>query len=249
MTPEFDIDLIGIAEGACSQNSSVISGQLTIPKVESWYQSNYSGKQEKNLKGFSGLTVDDHAEYKKQITATIHINRSESDLVNVSTYIPPSQEVDASTLGRQLQESARVLRAAGSTIDVSSDQSVVFRSPRIDVDLKRVTTPIRSNVVILGDSAASGSPVGGLGGSLGLSAYPEMVERLIENPDFGSNDPVKREKVENEFKHGIAQIANLRHGEPSDIMTRLGLYPKEINNLRIRQSVEALFKPQETKTA
>lgn len=231
----FHFDLICIAEGANSKNAAVVSEQAVIPKVESWYQANYSGP-ENGLRGFFGALVDRD---KKQMAAVQHMGRKESPLVNVSLGIEPDKEFDPDSIERALENSRHICEAAGANVEIS-ERTMEFKTPqRIDVDIKRANTVMRSNAIIIGDSAGSGSPVGALGGSLALSAYPELIERLVKHPDF--KKPEKRPDVELFFRKEAAPVVNLRHGIPSDAMRKLGFYSAEVNKQRIKNDVLALF--------
>lgn len=230
----FHFDLICIAEGANSKNASLVGAHTVIPKVESWCQVNYSGYKNK-VGGFSSFIVDKN---KKEILATLHTERENSSLFNVSMFVDPNEKAEDSIIKDSLEKSKYPCSLAGVDIEISDD-AIEFISPRIDVDLKRTNNAMHSNAIIIGDSAGSGSAVAGLGASLALSAYPEMVERLVKHPEFKNLE--KRKEVENFFKKGVAQIVNLRLGDPSDIMRKLGFYSAEINKQRIKDGVAALF--------
>lgn len=234
IVPQLHFDLICIAEGANSKNAAIVSEQTIIPKVESWYQANYSG-QESGLRGFFGSLIDGD---KKQITTVQHMGRQEGSFANVSLGIEHDKQFESDPIKNALENAKRICETAGANFNFSKE-NMEFESQRIDVDIKRANTVMRSNVVIIGDSAGSGSPAGALGGSIALAAYPEMIERLVKHPDF--KNPEKRRDVEIFFRKGIAQIVNTRLNEPSDTMRKLGFYSAEVNKQRIKNGVLALF--------
>ncbi|HEX7635049.1 MAG TPA: hypothetical protein VF427_07215 [Noviherbaspirillum sp.] len=230
----FHFDLICIAEGANSKNAAVISEQTVIPKVESWYQANFSGP-ESDLRGVFGVMIDKD---QKQMTAIHHIGRQDGSFINMSLGIEHDKPFDPDSIESAMKHSRHMCEAAGANVEISRE-NMEFESQRIDVDLKRANTVMRSNAVIIGDSAGSGSPVGALGGSLALSAYPELIERLVKHPDF--KKPEKRSDVELFFRKEAAPVVNIRHGIPSDTMRKLGFYSSEVNKQRIENGALALF--------
>lgn len=228
----FHFDLIVIAEGANSKNTAAISEQTLIPKVESWYQANYSGP-ESGSPGLFGALVDKD---KKQMTAIHHIGRQEGALVNMSLGIESDKQFDSDSIKKAMEDSRHMCEVGGANVEIS-DEHMEFTSQRIDVDIKRANTVIRSNVVLVGDSAGSGSPVGALGGSLALAAYPQAVENLVND----LKNPEKRSGAERSYREQTARVVNLRHGIPSDTMRKLGYYSAEINKQRIKNDTLALF--------
>lgn len=232
INPSFDFDLIVIAEGANSTNAAVVSKQTVIPRVESWYQANYSA-QESGAPGLFGALVDKN---KKQMTAIHHIRRQGGALVNMSLGIEYNKQFEEDSIMAAITNSRRMCEAGGANVEIS-ERTREFVAQRIDIDIKRASTAIRSNVVLVGDSAGSGSPVGALGGSLALAAYPQMVENLVND----LKNPAKRSGAERSYQEQAAQAVNLRHGIPSDTMRKLGYYSEEVNTQRIRNAALALF--------
>lgn len=230
----FHFDRIVIAEGANSKNAAVISEQTIIPKVESWYQANYSGP-ESGTPGLFGALVDKD---KKQMTAIHHIGRQGGSFINMSLGIEADKQFDPDSIKKAMENSKQMCDVGGANVEIS-EETMEFSSQRIDVDIKRANTAIRSNVVLVGDSAGSGSPVGALGGSLALAAYPQVVENLVKHPDL--KNPEKRSGAERSYREQTARVVNLRHGIPSDTMRKLGYYSEEVNKQRIKNDTLALF--------
>lgn len=230
----FHFDRIIIAEGANSTNAAAISEQTIIPKVESWYQANYF-EPESGSPGLFGALVDKN---KKQMTAIHHIGRQEGALVNMSLGVEPDKQFDPDSIQKAMKNSKHMCDVGGANVKIS-EETREFTSQRIDVDIKRANPVIRSNVVLVGDSAGSGSPVGALGGSLALAAYPQVVENWVKHPDL--KNPEKRSGVERFYREQTARVVNLRHGIPSDTMRKLGYYPAAINKQRIKNDTLALF--------
>lgn len=221
IAPSFAFDLICLAEGANSPNAAVLGEPTVIPHVESWYQANFAVPNQ-GLHGFFGSVIDTD---KKQITAVQHMERAGKALINVSLGVPPDQAFDEVAISTALKNASHLSETAGLPVDLSTFKKE-FEAKRIDVHIKRTPKLIDGNLIVIGDAAGSGSPVGAFGGGLALSAYPEVVERLITHPDF--NKPDKREAVEHFFENAAAQIVKIRHNEPSKVMNTLGFYSKGV---------------------
>jgi hypothetical protein len=230
----FPIDLICLAENPNGKNISKISEQSTIPTNESVYFTNCSGRSS-DLGGMTARVFD-----AEDTTVVLQASKKDEDILNVGTRGKVGEQITPATLQKQLEKVKPVLAAAKSNID-SSYGKKISTSPRLDIDLKCAMNPIESNVIIIGDAAAAGSPIGGLGGSLALSAYPEAIERLVTHPDFNSADKKKRSALENNFRHDIAQIANIRHGEMSNVMRQMGFYSEKTNKAQLLQGASSLF--------
>ncbi|WP_255220999.1 hypothetical protein [Herbaspirillum rubrisubalbicans] len=230
--PAIKFDLIVVAEGANSKNASLVSEQTISPTVESWYQANYTGP-ENTAPGLFGVMFDKE---KKQLTAIHHLHRQEGALVNMSLGIEPDKPFDAAAISNAMSAAQLMCEVGGSDTRIS-DETIEFSSQRIDVKMKRADNTMRSNVVLVGDSAGSGSPVGALGGSLALAAYPQILENLVNH----LNTSATREASEQAYREQSARAINIRHGLPSDTMTKLGYYSEEVNRQRIQNDALALF--------
>jgi 2-polyprenyl-6-methoxyphenol hydroxylase-like FAD-dependent oxidoreductase len=81
------------------------------------------------------------------------------------------------------------------------------------------------NLCVMGDAAVSGSPVGGYGASLAMSAWPKAVA------DYGKKVLAKLEKddhtaelAKKAYNDQAEQIVRVRIGRPAMIMQHLGGY-------------------------
>lgn len=235
VTPDFPLDLICLAESASGKNARLISLQTTIPTNESVYITNFSGKPTDAIAGFTGRVFD-----AEDTTIVLHASTDTETVVNIGTRGKPGEDIAPDALRKKLDKAKPMMSATGSDIGIEPTE-VTYESGRLDIALTRAMNPIHGNVVILGDGAASGSPIGALGGSLALSAYPEMVKRLVTDARFGSEQAAEQLALAKEFRVGISQIGNVRHGLMSDLMTKLRFYSKETQKQQLLQGASSLF--------
>ena len=263
ITPKFPVDLIVIAEGANSKNAQIISEQniqKNIPTVERLYNRSYRIKLS-DVKGFGGASITHDASSgveRKILSVVKYANRPNEGLVSVSVWGRPPAESETSLFTqeenreKEKQEEEKLFQIAqphiNSVLKVGGLQekelhNIKFHSSgKIDVKLKRTPCPIKHNVIVGGDAVGAGSPIGGLGGSLALYAYPAMIKRLVTHQDFNSKDPKKRDRLECEFKRGIAEIVRLRHGISRDKMKarKLDFYSKDTIKEEIKNDILAI---------
>lgn len=235
VTPDFPIDLICLAESASSKNAKVISLQTTIPTKESVYITNFSGSPTDSIAGFTGRVFD-----SEDTTIVLHASTKDEAVVNIGTRGKPNEEIARDELQKKLDKAKPIMAATGSNIGMER-RDVTYESGRLDIALRRAMNPIYANMMTLGDGNAAGSPIGALGGSLALSAYPEMVRRLVMDPRFGSENAGEREALAKEIRLGMAQIGNVRLGLMGDLMRQLGFYSEKTQKQQLLQGVSSLF--------
>ncbi len=85
----------------------------------------------------------------------------------------------------------------------------VERSSKLDIVLSRAEQFYHgTNVVLTGDSAANGSPIGGLGLSLVTSVYTDAIEQLVTDI-YALNK--ERESALQAYDKRLEEIAHFRH--------------------------------------
>lgn len=248
VSPDFVSDLIVLAEGASSENAALISGKklpAQVSTVERIYNRSYRIPPHQTA-GFSSITYDMENEAEKQIISVVCANRPKESLVSVSVWDTQGEKDLSSSEADETKKDAdnhyatvedRLFERASPLIQSVLVEGGLAKSAlkgapytssgKIDVRLKRADVPIKGNVVIGGDTAAAGSPIGGLGGSLALTAYPTLIGQLVTHPDFGSKDEKKRSNLEKFFINGINQITDFRHRVPRSVMSRFKYYSPE----------------------
>jgi hypothetical protein len=233
LSTKLPFDLICIAEGANSAKAETIGQSFALATqpahVESWYQANYTAPKQ-GLHGFFGSIVDknDH-----KITAVQHMERQNDAMINVSLGVPPEHALDQTAINTAIVHAEHLCNTAGLNIKLTPNNRE-FETKRIDVIMKRSAQPMVGNVVMIGDAAGSGSPVGALGGSLSLSAYPEAIERLVTHPNF--NDPATRHTLQQAYEKDINSIVNIRHNKPSEVMRTLEFYSENTYRTQLHQA-------------
>lgn len=239
--PDFPVDLICVAEGARSPNREVIGGKpAQIDPNESWRQGNYvqTGHAAPQPSGFEMV---DAGHDPLALTVTQYIEQANQSLVNISVYAPADSKSGEKATRAKLEQAQEHLVAGGATSLQVDEDTRQFDSGEIDVKLLRAKVAVKGNVVLVGDAVASGSPAGGYGASLSLSAYPEAVERLVTNPLFrGSNGAVPKQ-LQEAYRKDVANIAEVRHGRPNDIMRGIGAYSAETGEQVGQQIAKARF--------
>lgn len=234
-SPSQNIELICLAEGAQSPNRNLLGGEWQpIPTNESWQQGNYIGAAS-NVGGFNAVDVQPDT-----IIVTQHIEQPGQSLANISVFHPTDQPpVPDSTVGRLHRARAHV-DTVKSPVNISENYRQYDSGP-IDIHLRMARNPIKRNVVQVGDNAFSGTPAGGYGGSMGTSQFCQLVSETVNHPDFNSPDPTRRQRVEDYYRKGVADIHAVRTGRPTTILRKLGVYSPQTVEASARQAAAARF--------
>jgi len=175
------------------------------------------------------------------LTVTQYIEQGHQSLTNISVYAPTDAKPGAEATRAKLESAQAHLDAGGATALRVNKDTRQFDSGEIDVQLLRAKVPVKGNVVLVGDAVASGSPAGGYGASLSLSAYPEAVERLVSHPLFQGSNGVIPEELQKAYNKDVSSIAEVRHGNPNDIMRSIGAYTPDTGANVGRQIAKARF--------
>ncbi|MES2207454.1 MAG: hypothetical protein V4525_11770 [Pseudomonadota bacterium] len=229
LRPDFPIDLICIAEGANSQSRKIIGGEWpVVDPNENWWYGNYMGAPD-SLGGFQNFTIIPAGNI-----ATLYIEKEEKSLANIGVYFQDSE--NAENINVKHQAAQKYLLAAGSPLNIHQ-QNRDFDSGPISILLRRARSPIKGNVVLVGDAAASGSPVGGLGASLAMSAYPAALQRLVRDQRFwlDSTNTESNMPVIN-YLTDLANIADIFHARAAESMGAVGLYSEKTRQELLHQS-------------
>lgn len=239
--PEFAVDLICVAEGSRSPNRDAIGGApAQIDPNENWHQGNYihTAKDAPHPGGFEMLDV---AHDPLALTVTQYIEQGHQSLANISVYAPTRAKPGEAATRAKLESAQAHIDAGGATALRINEDTRQFDSGEIDVKLLRAKVPVKGNVVLVGDAVASGSPAGGYGASLALSAYPEAVERLVSHPLFQGTNGAIPKQLQETYHRDVSSIAEVRHGRPTDIMRSIGAYTSETGANLARQIAKARF--------
>lgn len=220
VTPDFPLDLVCLAEGKGS-NIARFSEQKIIETNEAWYQRSF--RVERGLKSGSSLIANPKYPEKPPLVP-IRIQRENDSAINIA-YYANRQETAEQIWTRMSDRTQAVLQAAGSNARADNPDIIEYQSKRIDVDWRRSSVMARANVVLVGDAAGTSSPIAGAGGSLAMSAYPEIVERLAKHPGF--RDPQRREEANAMYNEQAAQSLDVWLHKSADVMRKLKLFSSE----------------------
>ena len=233
--PPRRIALIGLAEGAHSPNREKVGGEMPpVATNESWQQGNYVGSPS-NIGGFNIVDMRPDT-----LIVTQHIEQPEQSLVNISVFHPTDQVPHPDTIVDQLHQAQAHVDTAAAAVAIQ-EENRVYDSGQIDVYLRMARNPMQHNVVQLGDTAFSGSPVGGYGGSVAGSQFAQLVRDTIQHPLFSSCEPEDRLQLEEFYRKRVADIRDVRSGRASATLRELGVYSPETFAASIRQASAARF--------
>lgn len=222
VVPHAPPTLICLAEGK-GPNTMDFSEQKTITTSEAWFQRNF--RVEADIKSGSSLVVDPKRPDKLPVVP-IRINREHDSVINLAHYANRDENESAEQVwARTATRTQDVLRAAGSHADADDESIREFQSNRIDVDWRRSSVMAKGNVVLVGDAAGTGSPIAGAGGSLAMSAYPEIIDRLVSHPEFHTAEG--REKANAAYNEDAAKPVDVWQRKSAELMRALKLFPAE----------------------
>ena len=234
-SPSQDIELICLAEGSQSPNRNLIGGEWQpVATNESWQQGNYIGAAS-SVGGFNAVDVQPDT-----IIVTQHIEQPGQSLANVSVFHPTDQPPSADSIVSRLHLARAHVDTVKSPVNISENHRQYDSGP-IDINLRMARNPIKRNVIQVGDNAFSGTPAGGYGGSMGTSQFCQLVSETVNHPDFNSSDPVRRQRVEDYYRKGVADIHAVRTGRPTTILRKLGVYSPQTVEASGRQAATARF--------
>ncbi|MFM0069258.1 FAD-dependent oxidoreductase [Paraburkholderia aspalathi] len=239
--PDFPVDLICVAEGSRSPNRLAIGGDpAEIDPNESWHQGNYI-ETAKDTPKPGGFEIVEVGHNPLALTVTQYIEQGHQSLTNISVYAPTNNKPGETAARAKLENAQAHIEAGGATALRVNEDTRQFDSGEIDVKLLRAKVPVKGNVVLVGDAVASGSPAGGYGASLSLSAYPEAIGRLVSHPLFQGSNGVLPKELQDAYSKDVSDIAEVRHGRPNDSMRSIGIYAPATGANVGRQIAKARF--------
>jgi len=232
---EIHPNLVCIAEGASSENAKTIGKPVCIPTEEVWHQINYqpSTRLGNFMRGGSRFYLEKEQEKLVDLSNIILHVAKRFALINASVLCRKedweNKDIKSTIRARTLTVLRDIIPVdLFGTLDVGDqDLQVMTQTQKpIEIQLKRASIFAKRNAVILGDSACSGSPTGGYGASLGMSAYPQLLEALIKD-NHGFDQPAIDRRSLNKYQKGCEKIMSVRWGRPSAILNDLSIYSND----------------------
>lgn len=219
IVPDFEFDLVHLAEGSRGKNALAHAERLTTDFGETWFQRNFN--VEPDLKPGSSL-VPNRGDPENPAVIPIRFNRTEDTVVNVAHLAARTDQTE-DVWRRNHDLTQAVLRASGSQASADDPTIVSYDSGPIAVAWGRAVEPAKMNLALGGDAAANKSPSAGAGASLAASAYPEMTQRLMEHPGF--KDPTRRNEANAAYNEQARQVSNVWEDKSIRLMRALGALP------------------------
>lgn len=236
-------ELIVLADGASSENVARLFGSHVVKfeqTQELWHQANFTISRPAALGDGAILLMSEQksegkraeSDNKRTYLSNIifHEGRSEP-VINSSTMVlgKAAQGVPPQQLRQHTQDALGIKLAGAPDSAVTEGLLEPFESNaevrQIPINLRRSKTMADDNLCVMGDAAVSGSPVGGYGASLAMSAWPKAVA------DYGKKVLAKLEKddhtaelAKKAYNDQAEQIVRVRIGRPAMIMQHLGGY-------------------------
>lgn len=210
-------DLIIVAEGA----SSKVPEQLGIaedrsPQLESWFIGNLGHAADRSYVGMIADTRETDREGAPVPDISNCIANSEVGEINVAIRFRPGTRLSDEQTRRLLQRSARLVledREAPPSIEPEGSPEVRWVLPAaVEVKNRKLREFTKGkNLIFAGDASGSGSPLAGLGASLGTSAYVRLVEDLVQDLDHARAAGSSASESLRRYAEGVSSYVDLWH--------------------------------------
>lgn len=249
VTPDFPIDLICIAEGVGSANAAAVGTALPDVRLDEYWDSTlFIGSAVADCKvGVAILDADRRLTPRTAVTVFLkHRRQTVCFFAHFTAYDATTRhavDFDCARMAsrnRGMAIARERMSREGCTGTLREDGPQIDLGP-VDIHIKSAKRPLRANAILIGDAATSGSPVGGSGASLAISAFPVAIARLVSHPLFRETHPKARRVLERAYRRDIADIAECRHDLARTEMRATGGYTKEVGTQIIRHLMHLRF--------